>query len=332
MKSIAEYTFEDIMLKLPIYKSISVDLTWGDEKSREYNNGYENEYYTETSNEFQQLVNFITSHTHNVIHGKCPKCNKSTYFHVGSGRELSKKLLSGIVRRYCDSQIDAECYIPELEEAMDSLCQELTSFQNALFFDKHFSCPECKKIYKASFTLDYQKEKNRILLIKVGQYPHLSLISSNDTQEYDKILEKFDAKEDYKKAIRNHTNGDTIGAYVYLRRVIEKYINHTFKINKDKLSISETDFLKKKTIDKISELNNFVPQPLVDNREIYSIVSLGIHELDEEECNEYYPYLKDIIEYVLSAELYKKKATKITSNFQKILREQKAGKNTISTT
>ena len=326
MKNISEYTFEDIMLKLPIYNSISIDITWGEEKSREYNDGYENEYYTETSKEFQQLIYFITSRTHNIIYGRCPKCNKNTYFQVGTGPELSKKLLSGIIRSYCDSQIDAECYIPELEEAMDSLCQELTSFHNALFFDKHFSCPEFKKIYKASFTLDYQKEKNRIVLIKIGQYPHLSLISSSDTQEYDKILEKFDAKEDYKKAIRNHTNGDTIGAYVYLRRVIEKYINYTFKTNKNELGISENDFLRKKTIDKISELKDFVPQMLIDNREIYSIVSLGIHELKEEECNEYYPYLKDIIEYVLSTELSKKNAQKITSNFQKILRKQKTRK------
>lgn len=51
MKNISEYTFEDIMLKLPIYNSISIDITWGEEKSREYDDGYESEYYTETSNE-----------------------------------------------------------------------------------------------------------------------------------------------------------------------------------------------------------------------------------------------------------------------------------------
>ena len=67
MKNISEYTFEDIMLKLPIYNSISIDITWGEEKSREYNDGYENEYYTETSKEFQQLIYFITSSTHNII-------------------------------------------------------------------------------------------------------------------------------------------------------------------------------------------------------------------------------------------------------------------------
>lgn len=162
MKKITDYSFEDIMLKLPIYNSISVDITWGEEKVHECMDEYENEYYTETSKEFQQLIDFIASRTHNIIHGKCPECNKSTYFQVRESLKLSTKLLSGIIRSYSDSQIDAECYIPEVNDAMDSLCQELTNYHNALFFDKLFSCPECNKIYKASFTLDYEKEKKEL--------------------------------------------------------------------------------------------------------------------------------------------------------------------------
>lgn len=324
MKNISECTFEEIMLRLPIYNSVSIDITWGAEKSREINDGYENEYYTETSDEFKRLVEFITSR--NIIYGKCPNCDRATYFSVGSGRELSKNLLSGIIRQYSDSQIDAECYIPEVDEAMDSLCQELTSPSMALFFDKHFSCPECKKIYKESFTLDYQKDENKIELIKIGQYPQLWLISPSDNKDYDKVLEKFHVKEDYKKAIRNYTNGDAIGAYVYLRRVIEKYIDSIFNTNKDKLSISEEDFIRKKTTDKISLLKDYVPQVLIDNKQIYSIISLGIHELDEEECNEYYPYLQQIIEHVLLFELLKKNAKNITSDFQEILQKQKSKK------
>lgn len=69
------------MLKLPIYNSISIDITWGEEKSCEINNGYENEYYTETSNEFKQLIDFITSRT-NVIYGNYPKCKKTLIFRL----------------------------------------------------------------------------------------------------------------------------------------------------------------------------------------------------------------------------------------------------------
>lgn len=72
----------------------------------------------------------------------------------------------------------------------------------------------------------------------------MALITPKENMDYDKIIENFDAKEDYKKAIRNHTNGDNIGAYVYLRRVIEKYINYIFKGNET--SIPEEDFIRKK--------------------------------------------------------------------------------------
>lgn len=188
------------MLRLPIYNSVSIDITWGEEKSRDINDGYENEYYTETSDDFRKLIEFITSST--TIYGKCPNCNRYTYFNVGFGCKLSKNLSSGIIRQYRDSQMDAECYILEVDKAMDSLCRELTSFSKALFFDKHFSCPECNKIYKASFTLDYKKDENKIILTKIGQYPQMWLISPGDNKDYDKILEKFHAKEDYKKAIQ----------------------------------------------------------------------------------------------------------------------------------
>lgn len=75
-------------------------------------------------------------------------------------------------------------------------------------------------------------------------------------------------------------------------------------------------------MDKISLLKDFVPQVLIDNRKVYSIISLGIHELKEEECEKYYPYLKSVIEQVLSGELLKKNAKEVTSSFQKILQKQ----------
>ena len=326
MQTIKDYSNEELMLKLPLYGRVSIDLTWGKEKSCEIGDGYENENYTETSDEFQKLISFI-SESNMHIYGRCPKCNKKTYFTVGIGVKLPPNLLTNKIRSYVDSQIDSDYYIPEIDEAMDSLCNELVSFQNALFFDNHFACPKCQKIYKASFSLEYEKSKHRIILSKIGQYPSLPIVTKDDLELFDKILEKFNAKNDYKKAIYNNTNGDNIGAFVYLRRLIEKYINYTYKKHKNTINISETDFSHKKTIDKISCLKGFIPQLLIHNREIYSIVSLGIHELDEQKCNELYPFLKDVIDYVLSFELEKVKAKNITSNFQKLLRKEKNTRN-----
>ena len=154
-------------------------------------------------------------------------------------------------------------------------------------------------------------------------------MASDDIGKFDKPLERMDAKSDYKNAIRNHMEGDNIAAFVYLRRMVEKYVDYVYEKNKCKIQISKTCFSKKKkkkSTDKISLLEGFVPQMLIDNQKIYSILSLGIHELNEEKCKEYYPSLKEAIDRVLSAELDKMTDRKIRSNIQKILREEKGAR------
>lgn len=322
MKSIQDFTYETLLLNLPLYTPVSIDVTCGNVQEREINNGYENEYYTETPKEFQYLIRFITE-SNSAIYGYCPNCNKKTYFTVGIGKKLPDELCSTEICSYTDSKIESDMYIPEVDEVMDSLCRKLVCFSNALFFDKHFCCPYCQGIYKAAYTLAYNKAQKRIVLSKIGQYPHLSLVSKEDIDFYNKILEKFDAKSDYQKAIRNNANGDNIAAFVYLRRVIEKYVDYIYLKNSIKLALSHEKFSSLKTLDKISQLKNFVPDMLIQNREIYSVVSLGIHQLNEEKCRELYPCLKDVIDHVLSVELEKAREKKITEKFQAMLQKEK---------
>ncbi len=320
MHDIKSFKDEELIMKMPLHSKVSVDIEWGDEKQRDVNlddEYYTTEYYTETSVAYQKLVLFIND-KNLTIHGNCPKCQKDTFFRVEQGVELNEEELSKDIRCYCDEQIDADdLYIPEVGESMDRRIKRLVI--KCGFFDKHFQCPNCKKIYKVSFALEYNQEKQNLVLIKIGQYPPLSDIISDDKKMFNRILEKFDAKEDYHKAIRNNLNGDNIGAFVYLRRIIEKYVLNSFKKNQNKIGISEIEFSNKKIGEKISALNGIVPDFLIHNKEIYAIVSLGIHQLSEEECMEYYSCLKEAIDYVLSCELSKKLEKNLESEVQRII-------------
>ncbi|MNY52993.1 hypothetical protein D3C86_1887140 [compost metagenome] len=71
---------------------------------------------------------------------------------------------------------------------------------------------------------------------------------------------------------------------------------------------NDEEYQKLRVTEKIKKLKNFLPELLVQNSILYSIVSKGIHELSEEECLEYFPVLREFMEYVLT-DLQAKKET-----------------------
>lgn len=69
--------------------------------------------------------------------------------------------------------------------------------------------------------------------------------------------------------------------------------------------ISKSDFKEKIRLSK-----DKLPSFLVENTKIYSILSKGIHELDEEECKSFFPILRTAIEIVLDEEIEQKEKEK----------------------
>ena len=57
--------------------------------------------------------------------------------------------------------------------------------------------------------------------------------------------------------------------------------------------------------EKIDLLKEYIPDFLGENSYIYSILSKGIHELDEEECLEIFDILKTGIEIILEEKIEK---------------------------
>jgi len=59
--------------------------------------------------------------------------------------------------------------------------------------------------------------------------------------------------------------------------------------------------------DKIAALSNVLPRALVENRATYSILSFGIHELDEDTCRKYFPVVRKAIITILEQDLNRKR-------------------------
>ncbi|REC54226.1 hypothetical protein DRF62_10480 [Chryseobacterium piscium] len=171
--------------------------------------------------------------------------------------------------------------------------------------------------------LDETDEDNeKFYFQKVGQYPTIADLEISQLKKYSKIFSKNDKKE-LVKAIGLSSNGVGVGSFVYLRRIFENLITKHYDIAKQTTGWNDDEYHKCRMAEKIGMLKDFLPEFVVKNKSIYSIVSKGIHELEEQECLEYFPVLKDAIILILEMD-YKKwekqnQENQAQENIQKII-------------
>lgn len=138
---------------------------------------------------------------------------------------------------------------------------------------------------------------------KIGQYPSIASIENNIIRKYKKILNS-DYVE-FSKAIGLFSHGIGIGSFVYLRRIFENLIFETFETRGTELGVEKPDFNKLRMNEKIALLKDYLPDFLVSNNKLYSILSLGIHSLSEKECLNYFESVKVGIELILDEKIEK---------------------------
>lgn len=135
---------------------------------------------------------------------------------------------------------------------------------------------------------------------KIGQTPALADIAEQEIKKYRKILGDTHYHE-LSKAVGLFAHGVGVGSFVYLRRVIENFIiKPAYENAKNGKSWDEEKYLKSRVREKIELLKSELPDFLVQNSILYSIISKGIHELTENECKEYFPVLRKCLEFVLT--------------------------------
>lgn len=141
---------------------------------------------------------------------------------------------------------------------------------------------------------------------KIGQNPSIADLQKPDIQKYHKILgdEKF---KEFSRAVGLVAHGVGIGSFVYLRRIFESLIEEAHQIASKQKGWDEDEYSMCRVEEQIEKLKDYLPEFLVKNRKIYSILSKGIHELSEEECLTHFEALKVGIEIILDQKLEEKK-------------------------
>jgi hypothetical protein len=156
------------------------------------------------------------------------------------------------------------------------------------------------------------------ILMKIGQYPTVADFHIAEIKQYSKLLSNERLKE-FTRAIGLAANGVGIGSFVYLRRIFELLITESYTKANNVGAVSEAEWMKARMDEKIDLLHAYLPTFLVENKSMYSILSLGIHELDEKTCLAHFDTLRVGIEIILDEKLDElKKKEKIETAKQKL--------------
>jgi len=175
----------------------------------------------------------------------------------------------------------------------------------------HFNCTRIADHYFGMLIMDFKTH-----IIKIGQYPSKGDIEIPDFDRFSKVIPSI-FLNDVKKAIGLASHGVGAGSFVYLRRVIEFFISDARDRAESDKVLNLDDFKKAKVLDKIEMLKIYLPEFLYKNKEAYSILSKGIHELSEEDCLNAFSFLKNTIELILEERLAEKNKVDKQNQIQK---------------
>ena len=91
--------------------------------------------------------------------------------------------------------------------------------------------------------------------------------------------------------------------------------------NENQDNLEKIDFNVLKMNEKIDCLQEYLPKLLVDNKNLYGVLSKGIHELDEKSCLKYFPFVKLGIELILDERLASLEKSRKSVEFHKELQK-----------
>jgi hypothetical protein len=134
---------------------------------------------------------------------------------------------------------------------------------------------------------------------KYGHYPSMDTAIYDRLSPYNNYLP--DDCKDLQLALKLNNQGVYIGAFVYLRRVFERRIIQEYENNKSTFPIDDKKFYKQyKMEQKIELLKNYLPNFVVDNKKtLYPLLSKGVHEWTENECEIHFPMVFQSIILIL---------------------------------
>lgn len=136
-------------------------------------------------------------------------------------------------------------------------------------------------------------------MTKIGQYPSKADLDFGSLDPiFSKELER-ELRSELGRAVGLRAHGIGIGSFVYLRRIFEKLIGEAHTSAKSDSQWDESAYEKARVPERIKMLRSHLPNRLVENAQMYGILSKGVHDLSEEECLHYFAIVQKGILMIL---------------------------------
>lgn len=198
-------------------------------------------------------------------------------------------------------------------------------FSGPLIVD--FECVTCNSSRKSfSIFLELTEESIKdfsceYVLTKFGEYPRKPLKKNKELVKFFK-----EDKDEYDKALVCLAQGYGVAAFAYMRRIVEKNINHILDM------ILESEEEGSSLIESIAELKNTSPMSekiKIANKAlpsylkpegfnplgtIYAVLSDGVHSLSDEKCLQKAENIQACIEFMISELVHHKKNKELFKN------------------
>lgn len=268
---------------------------------------------------YYQLQDLLSFTVHNIgnfscssIDSYCIKCKQQTTFNSASTDIVHLETIHSRIMAMSEPS-----RFPEIDEYHhDSFLETLNEIE---IFERRFTCPRFPKDRSHDIIILMRVTGGQIT--KIGQFPSRASLENPHLKKYNEL-----SKEIYvelNRATGLNSSGIGVGSLVYLRRIIEKHIvipELDRLVKNQKTSLEEINKLDFKG--KVALVKDQLPEILVDNARIYSILSKGIHALSEKQCLEIFNPLLTAIELILDDRLEKlereKKLEKMKSDLNRI--------------
>lgn len=147
-------------------------------------------------------------------------------------------------------------------------------------------------------------------ITKVGQQPSFADIHLSEVKKFKGVLPEAQLRE-LSRAIGLASHDVGVGSYVYLRRVFEFLVEEAHQRAQLTPTWEEKTYRDARMPERVALLKSELPQFLVEHKNMYGLLSQGIHEWSEEACLAHFEALRLAIKLILDERLEQreKKAT-----------------------
>jgi len=136
-------------------------------------------------------------------------------------------------------------------------------------------------------------ENGKMTIKKFGQLPLNTELTENILSKFDKVLRKFDIRQDFIDANSSLSRNLYPAACLYLRRIFESIVEYYEKENK----IPVTKEIMEKRLPKI--VNCLDPSFFSISKQLYSLLSEAIHSMNSDQIETFYESLYKAIMFQL---------------------------------